>query len=295
MWVCLQSVLRAFCLEPFVRSECASGSWVGCRCTCLSELKADWWTAQLYTAQVRMSSTRVSTNVVYIREDTIEQPTRLGFAISLLISTNCPHLLSHDDWSSHSGDVDEFHSTASTLLFLGHLDWCTAVRDLGTVSSLQHSADNSLHDLFAPLEHVNLMPHVDDSGLVSRALVVHPPRRRKRQTSSMHPWASPPMLLELPSEVIPLLLPGHVLILAQETLLRHRQPEPSVAHVCTITSLEVVLTPQSHSSDPYQLPPPPAIPTPSVHTKRPQLCYSMLSCSAPCRNSALVDAIRRGR
>ena len=49
------------------------------------------------------------------------------------------------------------------------------------------------------------------------------------------------MLLELPSEVLLVLLPGQVLILAQETLLRHRQPEPSVVHVCTITSLEVDL------------------------------------------------------
>ena len=38
------------------------------------------------------------------------------------------------------------------------------------------------------LEHVNLMPHVDDDGLVSRALVVHPPRRRNRQIPSLHPW-----------------------------------------------------------------------------------------------------------
>ena len=60
--------------------------------------------------------------------------------------------------------------------------------------------------------------------------------------------------------------------------------EPSVVHVCTITSPEIHFTPQSHSSQSYQLPPS-ATPTPSVHNKRPQLCYSMLSCSAPCRNS----------
>ena len=72
----------------------------------------------------------------------------------------------------------------------------------GTVSSLHFSADNSLHDLFVPLDHVNLMPHVDDNGLVSRVLVVHPPRRRNRQTPSMHPRASLPMLLESPSEFL---------------------------------------------------------------------------------------------
>ena len=79
-------------------------------------------------------------------------------------------------------------------------------------------------------------------------------------------------------------LPGRVLILAQETLFTTLPTEPSVVHVCTIASPEIHFSPQSHSSQSYQLPPPSAIPTPSVHIKRPQMCYSMLSCSAPCRN-----------
>ena len=45
----------------------------------------------------RLSSTRVRKNAVYIREDTVEQPARLGFAISVLISTKCPHLVLRDD------------------------------------------------------------------------------------------------------------------------------------------------------------------------------------------------------
>ena len=58
-------------------------------------------------------------------------------------------------------------NTALTLLLLEHLDdhWCSAVREAGTVSSLEHSADNSLHDLLVPLEHFNLIPHVDDKAL----------------------------------------------------------------------------------------------------------------------------------
>ena len=44
--------------------------------------------------------------------------------------------------------------------------------------------------------------------------------------------------------------------------------EPSVVHVCTVASPEIHFTPQSHSSQSYQLPPPSAIPTPSVHTKK---------------------------
>ena len=73
--------------------------------------------------------------------------------------------------------------------------------------------------------------------------------------------------------------------------------EPSVVHVCTITSLEIHFAPQSHSSHPYschqwctrdfpcQRPWPISCTNTSVHTKRPQLCCSMLSRSAPCRNS----------
>ena len=88
------------------------------------------------------------------------------------------------------------------------------------------------------------------------------------------------------SSLCTLYLPGRFLILAQETLFTTSPTEPSVVHVCTIASPEIHFTHQSHSSQSYQLPPPSAIPTPSVHTKKkPQLCYSMLSCSAPCRNS----------
>ena len=75
--------------------------------------------------------------------------------------------------------------------------------------------------------------------------------------------------------------PGQVMILAQETPFTTSPTEPSVVHV---SSPEIHFTQQSHSSQSYQLPPPSAIPL-SVHTKRPQLCCSMLSCSAPCRNS----------
>ena len=64
---------------------------------------------------------------------------------------------------------------------------CTAVRGKQP-SSLLYSVDNSPHDRSVPSDHVTLMPPVDDNGLfVSRALVVHPPRRRNRQTPSMHP------------------------------------------------------------------------------------------------------------
>ena len=50
-------------------------------------------------------------------------------------------------------------------------------------------------------------------------------------------------------------LASFFLILANETLFRHCQPEPSVVHVCTVTSLKVDFTTPSHSSHPYQLPP----------------------------------------
>ena len=80
----------------------------------------------------------------------------------------------------------------------------------------------------------------------------------------------------------------HVLILAQETLFLTTSPTCPVVHVCTITSPEINPTPQSRSSQSYQLPQSSAIRTPSVHTKRSQLCSSMPSRPAPCSNPVLM-------
>ena len=90
-----------------------------------------------------------------------------------------------------------------------------------------------------PTNHA-LMPHVDGNGhLVSRALVVHPPRRRNRQTPST--------------------------IALQQSVSAATTGAQGTFHVSALG--------------------PSPVQTPSVHTKRPQLCCSMLSRSAPCRNS----------
>ena len=54
----------------------------------------------------------------------------------------------------------------------------------------------------------------------------------------------------------------------QQKLLTTSPTEPSIGHVCTIGSPEFHFTPQSHSSQSYQLPPPSSFPTPNVHTKK---------------------------
>ena len=90
-----------------------------------------------------------------------------------------------------------------------------------------------------------------------------------------------------------LLLPGQVLILAQETLSRHRQQSPqsctSGRSLLRRSTLHHNRTPAIRLSCNHwctkDFPCPSAVQTPSVHTKKAQLCCSMLSRSAPCCNS----------
>ena len=107
-----------------------------------------------------------------------------------------------------------------------------------------------------PTNHA-LMPHVDSNGLlVSRALVVHPPRRRNRQIPSLHPCigAFSPILSETQPEFLHFALTWPGFDSRARDSFATSPTEPSVEHICRITSPEIHLTPQSHYS--YQLEPP---------------------------------------
>ena len=144
--------------------------------------------------------------------------------------------------------------------------------------------------------------------------MVHPPRfdETVRHRQWIHERFSP-FRLQLPSEVVVLLCtwPGFESCTRDPFYDIANQSPQSYCSVCTITSFqEVDLTPQSHgSSHPYQLPPPgewrggavveshgekgpwkisrgqQTASIPGEVEMRPQACCSMLSCSAPCRNS----------
>ena len=89
-----------------------------------------------------------------------------------------------------------------------------------------------------PTNHA-LMPHVDSNGLlVSRALVVHPPRRRNRQIPSLHPCigAFSPILSETQPEFLHFALTWPGFDSRTRDSFATSPTEPSVVHICTITS-----------------------------------------------------------
>ena len=108
-----------------------------------------------------------------------------------------------------------------------------------------------------------------------------------RYRQCTHGFESPsPILTKSLSEfVCTLCLPGKVLIPAQETLFttspRSPQSYTSARSLLRRSNSHHIRTPASriscHHHQPYR--------HPTSIPKRPQLCYSMLSCSAPCRNS----------
>ena len=81
-------------------------------------------------------------------------------------------------------------------------------------------------------------------------------------------------------------LPAEFWFSHKRPFLRHSQRSPqsytSARSLLQRSTLHHKRTPANRISCHHQ---PSSIPTPSVHIKRPQLCYSMLSCSAPCCNS----------
>ena len=97
------------------------------------------------------------------------------------------------------------------------------------------------------------------------------------------------MLLESLRNSFTLLLPGQVLILAQKKLFydianRALSRDPPYTTIALQPPVSAAATGAQGTFHVSALGPS-ALQTPNVHTKRPQLCCSMLSCSAPCRNS----------
>ena len=117
----------------------------------------------------------------------------------------------------------------------------------------------AFHDLFDSSDHVNLGRHRHRISGFGRS------RRRSR---SHH------------GNSLTLFLPGQVFVSCHKRRIRdivNRAPSRtrlhdhfSIPHRTPTTRISC------HQHQPFQ--------HPSVRTKRPQLCYSMLSCSAPCRN-----------
>ena len=137
---------------------------------------------------------------------TTEFNKQLYFTTYVVIDMKSPHLLS----TVH--DLAILHTICSVV---------TKRKDFITTRIVvsQYSADSFM--IAFPTNHA-MMPHFDNNSLlVSRALVVHPPRRRNQQTPSMHPWFLSHHRRHSRSHYRNsriLCLPGRVLILAQETL-----------------------------------------------------------------------------
>ena len=121
-----------------------------------------------------------------------------------------------------------------------------------------------------PTNHA-LMPHLTTIVCLSLACwsYIRHGEETNRYRQCIHGFGSPsPILTKSLSEFL------HFVLTRPSFDSHTRDPfttpptEPSVVHVCKIASPEIHTTTQSHSSQSYQLLPPSAIPTPSVHTQK---------------------------